>query len=50
MEDQTGCKIPVEGIDTIFVTKSYVNFGADDTPALEVVLLILLTPLKATEL
>lgn len=31
LEDQTGCQIPVEGIDTIFVTKSYVNFGADDT-------------------
>ncbi len=31
MEDQTGCKIPVEGVDTIFVTKSYVNFGADDS-------------------
>lgn len=31
MEDQTGCRIPVEGVDTIYVTKSYVDFGADDT-------------------
>ncbi len=31
LEDQTGCQIPVEGIDTITVTKSLVNFGADDS-------------------
>jgi len=31
LEDQTGCQIPVEGIDTIYVTKSLVNFAADDT-------------------
>jgi gliding motility-associated-like protein len=31
LEDQTGCQIPVTGIDTIFVTKSNVNFGADDS-------------------
>ncbi len=31
LEDQTGCRIPVLGTDTIFVTKSDVNFGADDT-------------------
>jgi gliding motility-associated-like protein len=31
LEDQTGCKIPVEGIDTITVTKSLVNFAADDS-------------------
>ena len=29
LEDQTGCQIPVTGIDTITVTKSDVNFGAD---------------------
>jgi gliding motility-associated-like protein len=31
LEDQSGCKIPVVGIDTIFVTKSDVNFFADDS-------------------
>jgi gliding motility-associated-like protein len=31
LEDQTGCQIPVVGIDTIFVTKSLVNFAADDS-------------------
>ncbi len=31
LEDQTGCQIPVEGIDTITVTKSNVNFAADDS-------------------
>jgi gliding motility-associated-like protein len=31
LEDQTGCQIPVTGIDTITVTKSYANFGADDS-------------------
>ncbi|GAB2822772.1 PKD domain-containing protein [Ferruginibacter profundus] len=31
LEDQTGCQIPVTGIDTIKVTKSYVNFGVDDS-------------------
>jgi gliding motility-associated-like protein len=31
MEDQTGCQIPVQGIDTIHVTRSFVNFGADDS-------------------
>ncbi len=31
MEDQTGCQIPVTGIDTILITKSNVNFGADDS-------------------
>jgi gliding motility-associated-like protein len=31
LEDQTGCQIPVKGIDTIYVTKSIVNFGADDS-------------------
>lgn len=29
LEDQTGCQIPVTGIDTIKVTKSEVNFGFD---------------------
>ncbi|MEI9957506.1 MAG: PKD domain-containing protein [Ferruginibacter sp.] len=31
LQDQTGCQIPVKGIDTITVTKSYVNFGASDS-------------------
>lgn len=31
LEDQTGCQIPVTGVDTITVTKSYVNFAADDS-------------------
>ncbi|MGF2412993.1 MAG: PKD domain-containing protein, partial [Ferruginibacter sp.] len=31
LEDQTGCQIPVLGIDTIYVTKSDVNFGASDS-------------------
>ena len=31
LEDQTGCQIPVTGIDTIFITKSEVNFGASDS-------------------
>jgi gliding motility-associated-like protein len=31
LEDQTGCQIPVKGVDTIYVTKSIVNFGADDS-------------------
>lgn len=31
LEDQTGCQIPVTGIDTINVTKSYVNFGISDS-------------------
>ncbi|MGC4102669.1 PKD domain-containing protein [Ferruginibacter sp.] len=31
LEDQTGCRIPVVGVDTIYVTKSYVNFAADDS-------------------
>lgn len=31
LEDQTGCQIPVTGLDTIFVTKSYVNFGVNDS-------------------
>jgi gliding motility-associated-like protein len=31
LEDPTGCQIPVTGIDTIFVTKSNVNFAADDS-------------------
>ncbi len=31
LEDQTGCQIPVTGIDTITVTKSYVNFGVSDS-------------------
>ncbi|MGG9961056.1 PKD domain-containing protein [Ferruginibacter sp. SUN106] len=31
LEDQTGCQIPVTGTDTIKVTKSYVNFGVDDS-------------------
>ncbi len=31
LEDQTGCKIAVTGIDTIYVTKSYVGFKADDS-------------------
>ena len=31
LEDQTGCQIPVTGVDTINVTKSYVNFAADDS-------------------
>jgi gliding motility-associated-like protein len=31
LEDQTGCKIPVTGVDTIYVTKSDVNFAADDS-------------------
>jgi gliding motility-associated-like protein len=31
LEDQTGCQIPVTGIDTITVTKSYVNFAASDS-------------------
>ena len=31
LEDQTGCKIAVTGIDTIYVTKSNVDFAADDT-------------------
>ncbi|MBS1509928.1 MAG: PKD domain-containing protein [Bacteroidetes bacterium] len=31
LEDQTGCQIPVLGTDTIIVTKSYVNFGVDDS-------------------
>jgi gliding motility-associated-like protein len=31
MEDQTGCQIPVQGIDTIHIIRSLVNFGADDS-------------------
>jgi len=31
LEDQTGCQIPVTGIDTIRVTKSLVNFGTADS-------------------
>ena len=31
LEDQTGCLIPVTGIDTIKVTKSDVNFGVSDS-------------------
>lgn len=31
LEDQTGCRIPVAGIDTIYVTKSYVGFTLDDS-------------------
>ena len=31
LEDQTGCQIPVTGVDTIAVTKSYVNFGVSDS-------------------
>ncbi len=31
LEDQTGCQIPVKGVDTILVTKSNVNFGTNDT-------------------
>ena len=31
MQDQTGCLIPVTGIDTIKVTKSDVNFGVNDS-------------------
>jgi gliding motility-associated-like protein len=31
LEDQTGCQIPVTGTDTITVTKSYVNFGVNDS-------------------
>jgi gliding motility-associated-like protein len=31
LEDQTGCQIPVTGIDTIFVTRSVVKFGASDS-------------------
>jgi gliding motility-associated-like protein len=31
LEDQTGCQIPVTGVDTIYITKSDVNFAADDT-------------------
>jgi len=31
LEDQTGCQIPVTGIDTIYVTKSDVNFAASDS-------------------
>ena len=31
LEDQTGCQIPVTGIDTIYVTKSYVDFAASDS-------------------
>ena len=31
LEDQTGCQIPVTGADTIYVTKSDVNFAADDS-------------------
>lgn len=31
LEDQTGCQIPVTGIDTIYVTKSLINFAADDS-------------------
>lgn len=31
LEDQTGCQIPVTGIDTIYVTKSFVDFAASDS-------------------
>jgi gliding motility-associated-like protein len=31
LEDQTGCRIPVEGTDTIYVTKSDVGFAANDS-------------------
>ena len=31
LEDQTGCQIPVTGIDTIDVTKSYVGFAVSDS-------------------
>jgi gliding motility-associated-like protein len=31
LEDQTGCQIPVTGMDTIFVTKSKIKFGASDS-------------------
>jgi gliding motility-associated-like protein len=31
LEDQTGCQIPVSGIDTIKVTRSLVNFGTADS-------------------
>ncbi len=31
LEDQTGCRIPIEGVDTIYITKSIVNFAADDS-------------------
>jgi gliding motility-associated-like protein len=31
LEDQTGCQIPVTGVDTIFVTRSFVEFGASDS-------------------
>ncbi|MEY2918628.1 MAG: hypothetical protein RIS73_2342, partial [Bacteroidota bacterium] len=31
LEDQTGCQIAVTGIDTISVTKSYVDFAASDS-------------------
>ncbi len=31
LKDQTGCQIPVNGLDTIFVTKSYVKFLASDS-------------------
>ena len=31
LKDQTGCQIPVTGTDTINVTRSYVNFGVNDS-------------------
>lgn len=31
LQDQTGCQIPITGIDTIKVTRSRVNFGATDS-------------------